>query len=108
MKNKVIILLMIILLLNGCVLTSWTTKEKEPEKMSRIEAESKALEHLYKHTSNKQVFDKELKIENYVHDSWKEENTWHVILYVGHTFIEVLVYDDGSDKIKILLKTDYR
>ncbi|MBL7100933.1 MAG: hypothetical protein ISS23_03205 [Nanoarchaeota archaeon] len=106
MKNKIIIILLIIILLvSGCEKTSLTTKD--PEKISRGEAELKAFKFLYEHTQNKDVYDKELKVENYIFDSWKEESVWHVIIYVGHTFIEVLVYDDGSNNIKVLAKTDY-
>lgn len=75
--------------------------------MSRDEAEVKALQFVYEHTSNKEIYDKELTTKNYVFDSWKEENIWHVILYVSHTLIEVLVYDDGTGQIKVLQKTDY-
>lgn len=107
MKNKLIIVLLIsILLISGCgIITSFTTKE--PKKISREEAEFKAFKFLYEHTKNKEVYDKELKVENYVFDSWKEGDIWHVIIYLGHTFIEVLVYDDGSDQIKVMTKTDY-
>lgn len=107
MKNKLIIVLLIsILLLSGCgIITSFTTKE--PKKISREEAEFKAFKFLYEHTKNKEVYDKELKVENYAFDSWKEGDIWHVIIYLGHTFIEVLVYDDGSDQIKVMTKTDY-
>lgn len=108
MKNKLLVLLLIsILLISGCGLTSFTTKEKEQKKISRDEAEFKAFKFLYEHTKNKEVYDQELKIENYVFDSWKEEDIWHVVIYVGHTFIEIWVYDDGSDQIKVLQKTDY-
>jgi len=106
MKNKLITLLLIsLLLISGCGMIGFVTKE--PEKMSRDEAEFKAFKFLYEHTSNKELYDKELKVENYVFDSWKEEDIWHVVIYVGHTFIEVLVYDDGSEDIKVLAKTDY-
>lgn len=105
MKNRLIILLIIVLLISGCIATSFTTRETK--EMTRNEAELKAFTYLYEHTTNKQVYDKELKLENYVFDSWKEEDIWHVIIYVGHTFIEILVYDDGSDQIKVLAKTDY-
>lgn len=106
MKNKLIIacLIVILLLASGCGLTSFITKE---QKMSREEAELKAFNFVYEHTNNKEVYDKEPTAKNYAFDSWKEENTWHVILYVSHTFIEVLVYDDGSNNIKVLTKTDY-
>lgn len=107
MKNKMMLLLILILFIGGCVTTSFTTKDKESEQMSREEAELKAFQFLYDHTTNKQVYDQELKVENYVFDSWKEEDIWHVIIYVGHTFIEIYVYDDGSDNIKVLAKTDY-
>lgn len=107
MKNKTVItiLLAIMLLVSGCM-TSLTTKQVKTG-MSREEAEAKALKFVYEHTSNKEIYDKEVTVKNYVFDSWKEENTWHVILYVSHTFIEVLVYDDGTDQIKVLTKTDY-
>lgn len=110
MKTKIILIFLVsILLISGCGLTSWTTKKTEETKegISRDEAEFKAFKFLYEHTTNKEVYDKELKVENYVFDSWKEEDIWHVIIYLGHTFIEVLVYDDGSDQIKVLTKTDY-
>lgn len=108
MKNKLIVLLLIsIILISGCGFTSFTTKEGEQKKMSRDEAEFKAFKFLYEHTKNKEVYDQELKVQNYVFDSWKEEDIWHVIIYVGHTFIEIWVYDDGSDNIKVLQKTDY-
>ena len=107
MKNKTLItiLLILIILISGCT-TSFTTKQTKTG-MSRDEAEAKALKFVYEHTSNKEIYDKELTIKNYVFDSWKEENIWHVIIYVGHTFIESLVYDDGTDQIKVLQKTDY-
>ena len=104
MKNNLIILLICTLLISGCF-TGFTTKDEEG--ISRVEAEAKALQFLYDHTTNKEVYDRELKLENYVFDSWKEEDIWHVIIYLGHTFIEVLVYDDGTEKIKVLAKTDY-
>ncbi len=98
-------MLISILLISGCGLTSFTAKDAE--KMSRDEAEFKAFKFLYEHTKNKEIYEKELKVENYVFDSWKEEDVWHVIIYVSHTFIEVLVYDDESENIKVLTKTDY-
>lgn len=70
-------------------------------------AEQKALQFIYEHTKNKEVFDKEVTVENYVTESWMEEGIWHVMLNVGHTPIEVLVYNDGNDNIKVLTKTDY-
>lgn len=106
MKNKIIIILTVItLLISGCVITGFSAKD--PQKITRDDAEFKGFKFLYEHTQNKGVYDQELKVENYVFDSWKEEDIWHVIIYVGHTFIEVLVYDDGSDNIKVLAKTDY-
>ncbi len=106
MKNKTIIMLLVlIILISGCT-TSFITKQVKTG-MSREEAEAKALEFVYEHTSNKEIYDRELTVKNYVFDSWKEENTWHVILYVSHTFIEVLVYDDDTGQIKVLTKTDY-
>lgn len=109
MKNKTLIPLILVLtvLVSGCVLTAFTTKEVKTGEMSREEAELKALNFVYQHTKNKEIFDKELTIKNYAFDSWKEENTWHVILYISHTIIEVLVYDDGTNQIKVLTKTDY-
>ena len=105
MKNKFIIIFLIsLLLISGCGMTSLTVKEK---KIDRDEAEFRAFKFLYEHTTNKEIYDKELKVENYVFDSWKEGDIWHVIIYLGHTFIEVLVYDDESDQIKVLTKTDY-
>jgi len=62
---------------------------------------------LYQHTTNKEIYERELIVKNYIFDSWKEENVWHVIAFLGNTFIEILVYDDGSDQIKVLQKTDY-
>ena len=107
MKNKTIIItlsLILLLLTSGCI-NSFMTKEVKT--MSREEAEAKALQFVYEHTSNKEIYDREITVKNYVFDSWKEENVWHVILYVSHTFIEVLVYDDGTNNIKVLTKTDY-
>jgi len=107
MKNKTLIvsMLLLTLLISGCVFTAFTTKKVKT--MSRDEAEAKALQFIYKYTSNKEVYDREVTVKNYVFDSWKEENIWHVIIYVGHTFIEALVYDDGTNDIKVLPKTDY-
>ena len=105
MKSKIIVLFLIsIFLVAGCS-TGNTTKEIE--KMSRDKAEYLGFKFLYEHTKNKEVYDKELKVENYVFDSWKEGDIWHIIVYVGHTFVEILVYDDGSENIKILTQTDY-
>lgn len=104
MKTQIILLSLLILLIGGCI-TSLTTKEEK--KMPREVAEQKALEFIYEATKNKEVFDQPVTIQNYVFDSWKEEDIWHVIIYVGHTFIEVWVYDDGSGDIKVLTKTDY-
>jgi cell division protein FtsI/penicillin-binding protein 2 len=105
MKNKTtVMLLVLIILISGCT-TSFMTKQVKT--MSREEAEANALKFVYEHTSNKEIYDREITVKNYVFDSWKEENVWHVILYVSHTFIEVLVYDDGTDQIKVLTKTDY-
>lgn len=70
-------------------------------------AEQKALKFVYEHTSNKEIYDKEVTVKNYISDSWKESNIWHVIAYISHTSVEVLVYDNGSDNIKVLTKTDY-
>jgi hypothetical protein len=106
MKNKTLIMLLVLtILISGCVFTAFTTKKVKT--ISREEAEAKALQFVYEHTSNKEIYDRELTVKNYVFDSWKEENVWHVIIYVSHTFIEVLVYDDGTDQIKVLTKTDY-
>ena len=107
MKNKIFItiLLILIILISGCT-TSFTTKEVKTG-ISRDEAEAKALKFVYEHTSNKEIYDREITVKNYVFDSWKEENIWHVIVYVSHTFIEVLVYDDDTNQIKVLTKTDY-
>lgn len=107
MKNKTLILLMLLLtlLISGCVFTAFTAKEVKT--MSRDEAETKALNFLYQSTQNKEVYDREVTTTNYVLDSWKEENIWHVIIYVGHTLIEVLVYDDETNNIKVLTKTDW-
>ncbi len=107
MKNKTLILLILLLtvLISGCVFTAFTTKKVKP--ISRDEAELKALNYLYQNTKNKEIYDREVTVKNYVFDSWKEEKIWHVIIYVSHTFIEALVYDDGTDQIKVLTKTDY-
>ncbi|MBU4501629.1 MAG: hypothetical protein KKA79_03495 [Nanoarchaeota archaeon] len=103
MRNKIIALLLLLVILSGCKITGSTVEETEiPD---RIQAEAKALQFLYDHTQNKEVYDKELSLENYVFDSWKEGDEWHVIIYLGHTFIEVLVYDD--ENIKVLQETDY-
>lgn len=107
MKTKtalIILFLVSLVLVSGCINSFTTKKVKE---MGRDEAELKALNYVYQHTSNKEIYDKELTVKNYIFDSWKEENTWHVIIYVSHTLIEVLVYDDGTNQIKVLPKTDY-
>ena len=97
-------LIMSALLLIGCGMTEKGTPEKS---ITRDQAETLALEHLYSYTTNKEIYDKELKAENYVFDSWKDGSLWHVIIYVGNTFIEVWVYDDGTGRMKILPSTDY-
>jgi len=104
MIRKIVMLALCLLIVSGCTITGFTATEKE---MTRDEAEIKAFNFLYENTNNKNVFDKELKLENYVFDSWKGEDKWHVIIYVGHTFIEVWIYDDGTNRAKILTKTDY-
>lgn len=106
MKKKILILFLLAILISGCI-TSFTTKEDTEKKMPRDAAEQKALDFIYQHTKNKEVFDQPVTIQNYVFDSWREGDIWHVIIYVGHTFIEIFVYDNGSGDIKVLPKTDY-
>ncbi|MDP2906893.1 MAG: hypothetical protein Q8O03_03045, partial [Nanoarchaeota archaeon] len=74
MKNKTLILLILLLtaLISGCVFTAFTTKEVKT--MSREEAEARALKFVYEHTTNKEIYDREITVKNYVFDSWKEEN----------------------------------
>ncbi len=108
MKTKVIVTLVLFLfLVSACTFTGKTTAAVEKKKIDRDTAEKKALKYVYEHTKNKEIFDKEVVVENFIFDSWKEGQVWHVILFVHHTFVEVLVYDDGSGKIKVLTKTDY-
>jgi len=107
MKTKLLIISALLILLTGCAINKFTAQEPEAKTISRDEAEAKALQFLYQHTTNKEIYERELIVKNYIFDSWKEENVWHVIAFLGNTFIEILVYDDGSDQIKVLQKTDY-
>ena len=67
MKYKIITLLILLVVLSGCNMTGSTVENTEMP--DRIKAEVTGLQFLYDHTQNKEVFDKELSLENYVFDS---------------------------------------